>query len=191
MNIKIYLNRKSIKNAINVLESQKRVLTDQAIPEYLNKAAQRIGELANENLDKSDVGETIKSYIKSNWFIKTISKSQTILYNMSWKSAYVEFGVGIVGQSSAHPNASETDWEYNLKTLHKNAQGGWTFSVDDIKELDLPQEAVIEKMVSVDGDISIYTKGTQGVWYLFNAMEDFKLREAKPLWEEIKQKYWS
>ena len=74
MNIKIYLNKKSIKNAINVLESQKRVLTDQAIPEYLNKAAQRIGELANENLDKSDVGETIKSYIKSNWFIKTISK---------------------------------------------------------------------------------------------------------------------
>lgn len=191
MNIKIYLNSKSIKNAIDVLEKQKRILTDQVIPKFLNRAAQRIGELANENLDKSDIGATIKSYIKSNWFIKTISKSRTILYNMSWKSAYVEFGVGIVGQSSAHPNASETDWEYNLKTIHKNSQGGWTFYVNDMKELDLPQEAVIEEIVSVDGNVGIYTKGTQGVWYLFNAMEDFKLREAKPLWEEIKKKYWS
>ena len=191
MNISIELNKKSIQDAIKLLKQQRKILIEQAIPEYLQRCANRIKELANENLDKSDIGNTIKSYIKSNWFIAPISKNQVLLYNMSWKASYVEFGVGIVGQNSAHPNSSKTNWEYNLQTEHKDAQGGWFFSVADRNELDIPQEAIIEEIINVYDEVGVYTKGTQGVWYLFNAMEDFKLREAKKLWEEVKKKYWS
>lgn len=191
MQINIQLNQKSIKEAIKILQKQKKVLTDQAIPEYLNRCANRIKKLANDNLDKADIGKTIKSYIKSNWFIAPISKSQVVLYNMSWKSAYVEFGVGVVGQANSHPNASKTNWEYNIQTEHKDGQGGWFFSVVDRNELDIPNEAIIEEIINVDDEIGVYTRGTQGVWYLFNAVEDFKMREAKTIWEEVKKKYWS
>ncbi len=191
MKIDVELNIKSIKKTIELLKQQKKILIEKAIPEYLESCANRIKEFANENLDKSDIGKTIKSYIKSNWFISVISKSQVVLYNMSWKASYVEFGVGVIGAVFEHPNADKTNWDYNIPTDHKDGQGGWFFSVVDRNELDIPQDAIIEEIINVDNEVGVYTRGTQGVWYLFNAMEDFKLKEAKKLWEDIKKKYWS
>ena len=191
MKINISLNKKSIQQAIKTLEKQKNVINEQMIPEYMKRAAEWIKFRANEILNFSDIGMDVVQNITSSWHIDTISKSHIVLYNMSWKSAYVEFGVGIIGQNSQHPNASQTNYEYNVPSPYKYSNGGWAFSVDDQSQLDIPKEAIIEQNYSSVYGLNIYTKGTKGVWYLFNAMEDFKLREEKRLWEEIKKKYWS
>jgi hypothetical protein len=191
MKINIELNKKSIQNAKKLLKKQEKILTEQVIPEFMLKAADWIKLRANEILNSSDIGVEIVQNITSSWHIDIISNTNIVLYNMSWKSAYVEFGVGIVGQSMPHPNASKTNYEYNVDSPYKYSDGGWAFSVADQSELDIPKDAIIEQNYSSVYGLTIYTRGTQGVWYLFNAMEDFKLREEKRLWEEIKKKYWS
>ena len=86
--------------------------------------------------------------------------------------------------------SNSKSYEYNLDTPYKYSNGGWDFNVNDRTELDIPQDAIIEEYHGYNG-ITIYTRGTKGVWYLFNAVENFKMAEEKRLWEEIKKKYWS
>lgn len=190
MKINVELNKKSIQNAIKALQKQKKVVSEQMIPEYMLRSAEWIKKRANEILNSSDIGVQIVQNITSSWHIDKISNSHIVLYNMSWKAAYVEFGVGIVGQTSKHPNADMAGYEYNVESGKKFGQGHWQFAVSDQSQLDIPQDAIIYQKYEDDG-LSIITQGTQGTWYLFNAVEDFKLREQKRLWEEIKKKYWS
>lgn len=191
MKINVELNKKSIREAIKLLKQQKKILIEQAIPEYIQLSADWIINRANEILDRADIGEDVKSYIFKAWDSEWVGKNHLKIINHSRKSAYVEFGVGIIGEVFEHPNASQTNWEYNLPTEYKDSQGGWFFSVRSEEELDIPEDRIIERVVSVDNEIGIYTRGTQGVWYLFNALEDFKLDKAKTLWEQVKKKYWS
>jgi phage major head subunit gpT-like protein len=190
MKINVTLNRNSIQKAIKTLKQQKKILLEQAIPEYLKRSAERIQELANQNLNMWDIGDNVKEAINDSWFIKNISNTHIVLYNISRKAAYVEFGVGIIGQTDKHPNADNTGYEYNVQSEYKFGQGFWQFTVEDRSWLDIPEDAIIYQDFNKAGE-SIITQGTQGAWYLFNAMEDFKLREAKPLWEQVKKKYWS
>jgi hypothetical protein len=189
MKINIEFSKKSIKEAIKILENQKKSLTEKMISEYMLRSAEWIKLRANEILNSSDIGVEIVQNITSSWHIDIISKTRIILYNMSWKAAYVEFGVGIIGQTDKHPNADNAGYEYNVDSSKKFGQGHWQFTVDDQSLLDIPQDAVIYQDYSENG-LSIITQGTKGVWYLFNAVEDFKVREKKRLWEEIKKKYW-
>jgi hypothetical protein len=186
--IVVELNQKSIKNAIRKLKNAKKSFQSQMIPEYLERSALWIKNRANEILSSSDIGVEVVQDIASKWQIQKISNNQVILHNSSWKSAYVEFGVGIIGQSDKHPNADATGYEYNVDSPHKFGNGFWQFTVPDQSELDIPNDAIIYQTYS-DNGLSIVTQGTQGVWYLYNAVEDFKLSERKRLWEEIKQKY--
>lgn len=190
MKIQITLDQKSIKNAIKILEEQQKILTDIAIPEFLADSAEWIRKRANEIVHSSDIGSAVIKKIVSSWKTNEISHSQIVLYNDYWKAAYVEFGVGIIGKESSHPDANQANWEYNIKTLAKDDQGGWKFSVDRKSELDIPQSAIIDT-VKIDNKTAIYTKGAQGVWFLFNAVEDFKMKKARQFWEQIKIKYWS
>ena len=190
MKINVELSTKSVKETIKAIKKQRAILTDQAIPEFMLRSAEWISAEANKIVNLSDIGAEIKYNITSSWHIKVISKTRIVLYNMSWKAAYVEFGVGIVGEASPHPNASQTDYEYNVDSPYKYSNGGWDFKVNNPMELDIPQDAIIEEYHGYEG-ITIYTRGTKGVWYLFNAMENFKLTERQRLWQEIKEKYWS
>lgn len=190
MKINVELNPKSIKEAIKTLKKQRKILIEQAIPKYLQMSANWIINRANEILSNSDIGDNVKESIKNSWFVDIISNSHIVLYNISRKSAYVEFGVGIIGQTSKHPNADNAGYEYDVKSEYKFGQGFWQFSVEDKSWLDIPENAIIYEDFNKVGK-SIITQGTQGVWYLFNAVEDFKLQEEKRLWEEIKKKYWS
>lgn len=189
MKIEIRLNKKSIQNAIKVLNQQKKTLTDKAIPEFIEKSAKWIRDEANRILNSSDIGEDVKKWISNSWTTEWVGKNHLKLINYSWKACYVEFGVGIIGQGNAHPNSDDTNWQYNLETDNKDSQGGWVFAVADKNKLDIPQEAILEQ-IDIDNNITVYTKGSQGIWYLFNAMENFKLNKAQSLWEEIKKKYW-
>lgn len=190
MKIDVELNPKSIKNAIKIIKKQRAILTDKMIPEYLQRSAEWIENRANQLISASDIGENVKESIKNSWFIEQISNYHIVLYNISRKAAYVEFGVGIIGQTDKHPNANNAGYEYNVKSEYKFGQGHWRFSVEDKSWLDIPEKAIIYEDVE-DSSTTIITQGTKGVWYLFNAVEDFKMTEQKRLWEEIKKKYWS
>lgn len=186
--IVVELNRKSIKDAIKQLKDSKKVIQDQLMPEYMQRSAEWIRDRANELVSLADIGENVKEAIKDYWFIEKISNSQMVLYNISEKAAYVEFGVGIIGQSSQHPNANNAGYEYNVKSEYKFGQGFWQFNVEDRSWLDIPEDAIVYQNVTNSGE-TIITQGTEGVWYLYNAVEDFKLREQKRLWEELTRKY--
>lgn len=191
MKIDVELSPKSVKEAIKAIKKQRAVLTDKAIPEFMQLAADWIINRANEILDRSDIGEEVKSAIFRAWDTQWVGVNHLKVINHSWHSAYVEFGVGVIGGVFDHPNASKTNWQYNVPTEHKDSQGGWSFIINDEDKLDIPEDRILERLVSVDGKIRIYTRGTQGVWYLFNAVEDFKINYQHKLWEKIKKKYWS
>ena len=187
--ITVELNSKSIRNTIKLLNQEKKRI-EQATREYFELSADWIINRANEILDRSDIGENIKNEIFGGWDTEWVAPNQLKIVNHSRKAVYVEFGVGIIGQTDKHPNADNTGYEYNVDSEHKFGQGFWQFTVPSADYLDLPQKASI----SQDNDkygMSIITQGTEAVWYLFNAVEDFKLREQSRLWEIIKKKYWS
>lgn len=187
--ITIGLNKKDIQNAIKLLNQQKKII-EQAVHEYIELSADWIINRANEILDRSDIGENIKSEIFGGWDTEWISPSNLKIVNHSRKSVYVEFGVGIIGQTDRHPNADKTGYEYNVESSNKFGQGFWQFVVPNRDYLDLPEKAIIYQDDDKYG-LSITTQGTEGVWYLFNAMEDFKISKQKSLWEQVKKKYWS
>ena len=188
-NFTVELNSKSIKNTIKLLNQEKKRI-EQATREYFELSADWIINRANEILDRSDIGENIKSEIFDGWDTQWVNSNHLKIVNHSRKAVYVEFGVGIIGQTDKHPNADKTGYEYNVDSEHKFGQGFWQFVVPNRDYLDLPQKAIIYEDVDKYG-LSIITQGTEGVWYLYNAVEDFKLRKQKQLWEKVKKKYWS
>lgn len=181
----------SIQNAIKALEAQKKVFTDTLVPKFLERCVEWIKKEANITLNRSGIGFTIVERITSSWHILKPTKSSIVLYNASWKSAYVEFGVGIIGQTEQHPNASTANYEYNVDSPHKFGQGMWQFAVDDPSMLDIPQEAIITERYNDEGDLLIITQGTKGVWYLYNALADFRSSgKAKEIWEQVCEEFW-
>lgn len=180
----IPLSASGVAKVKKELKDIKKMLTDQIIPTFLERSADWIQNRANQILSQSDIGKSVIQWISNSWHIKVVSKSRIILYNTSWKAVWVEFGVGIVGQSNKHPNADESGYEYNVDTGKKFGQGYWEFTIDKESELDIPQGAIIYEDEVEDG-ISIVTQGTKGVWYLYNAVQDFKMSEQKRLWKEV------
>lgn len=190
MKIKFGFDVKSIDKAVKTLRKAKTDLQGQVIADLLNGCCEWLIRRANELLDLTDIGSAIKSDIQSAWQI-SIMGNVAVLTNQSDKSAYVEFGVGIVGAKNEHPNAWNASYWYDLPTEYKDEQGGWGFRIDDERELDLPQEALLYKDDNDDGTVSIYTQGTKGAMYSYNALVDLHDYGAQQVWEQIKRKYWS
>lgn len=191
MKITFDFSTKSIQNAIDTFKAQKKVLTDSIVPKFLERCVEWIKKEANITLNRSDIGFTIVENITSSWHILKPTKSSIVLYNSSWKSAYVEFGVGIIGQTEQHPNASTANYKYNVDSPHKFGQGMWQFAVDDPSMLDIPQEAIITESYNDEGDLLIITQGTKGVWYLYNALADFRSSgKAKEIWKQVCEEIW-
>lgn len=186
--MKILLNTKSIAQAKQNLENVKKILVEQVTPTYLERAAEWIRDRANEILSQSDIGSSVIQWITNSWHINVISKSHIVLSNTSWKAVWVEFGVGIIGQTDKHPNADAEGYEYNVDSGKKFGQGHWQFTVNDESKLDIPQDAIIYEDYT-DSGISIITQGTKGVWYLYNAVQDFKMMKQKELWNEVVKEF--
>lgn len=208
MKIEIALNKQSIKNAIKQLNAiNKTVPTMQQ--EFLMEVAHWLTERANDYITNSDLGNLVKDQIRSSWSyeptangVKIVNNAQKQVTNFGTVplAVLVEFGVGVVGQSQLHPNATAEGYEYNVDSGHKSADGSWQFWLNS-DERDLPMSA-FEDFGTYDDHrkggkrMVVTTRGAKGVWYAYNAIVDAQMELAKAnggkigeLWEKVKKRY--
>ena len=199
MKIEIALNKQSIKNAIKRINAiKKTVPTIQQ--EFLMSVAHWVTNRANDYINLSDIGSLVKDEIKGGWEYES-TESGVKIVNRTQKAVFVEFGVGIVGQSQAHPKASAEGYEYNQESPYKTADGTWYFWTNS-NELDLPLSAMTDIRGYDDHRgksgkrIMFGTQGAKGVWYAYNAIVDAQMELAKSgggeigkMWEDIKARY--
>lgn len=195
MKIIIELNQKSIEEAKKQLLYVKKILPKMQ-KDFLEDVAMWLIKRANLYLNISDIGEEVKFDIRNGWeydFTPTGIK----ITNRTEKSVFVEFGVGIVGQSQAHPNAKQEGYKYNVKSYYKDKEGTgtWVFQ-SSLENLDLPQKNVEFAYNKSGSDYAIVTRGAKGVWYAYNAVVDAQMElasanggEIGAFWETLKRKY--
>ena len=200
MKINIQLNRKSIEQSKKQLIYVKK-LWARMQKDFFEDVAMWLINRANTHLNNSDIGENVKIDIRNGWeydFTPTGIK----ITNRTEKAVFVEFGVGIIGQTQSHPNASAEGYEYNEDSGSKSVDGAWTFYTNS-NELDLPQSALLAHNW-YNGDrgkgkgqrLLIMTKGAKGVWYAYNAIVDAQMELTKSgggeigkMWRDIKARY--
>ena len=208
MKIEIGLNKQSIKNAIKQLNAIKKTVPNMQ-QEFLMEVAHWITDRANDYITNSDLGSLVKDKIRSSWSYEPTANGVKIVNNAQKQVAnfgtvplavLVEFGVGVVGQSKAHPNASAEGYEYNIDSGHKSADGSWQFWLNS-DERDLPMSAFTDFGTYDDHRnggkrMVVTTRGAKGVWYAYNAIVDAKMELAKAnggkigeLWEKVKKRY--
>lgn len=198
MKINIELNRKSIEQAKKQLLYVKKILP-QMQKDFLEDVAMWLINKANTHLNNSDIGENVKIDIRNGWeydFTPTGIK----ITNRTEQAVFVEFGVGVVGQGNAHPQASVEGYEYNMPSTYKYAgkhhdEDTWRFIKQSTEDVDLPKGSY-ETWQMGSGDLKIITRGSKGVWYAYNAIVDAQMELAKAnggeigaLWETVKRKY--
>lgn len=182
--INVELSLDSINRARKKLE----LIKTKMLAEIFEQVVEEIKNEANRILESADIGADVKRWIKNSWDVEKVSNTHIKLINKSWKAVYVEFGVGIIGQNQRHPNADDTGYEYNVDSDDKLAQGWWYFKVNRLSELDLPENAVTKDHTS--DDLSFYTQGSKGVWYLYNAVENFKMNnKEQEIFDRVYSKY--
>ena len=191
MKIDIALDPKSIKEAIKKLKSVK-YLMPKMVQEFTEEVAKWITNRANDYIKNSDLGSLVKAEIMGGWNYEPIVGGIKVV-NRAEKAVYVEFGVGIVGQSQAHPEASKEGYEYNVKSRAKFLGGSWSFR-GKTGTLDLPMDSV--EYAGIGEQLVFITQGAKGVWYAYNAIVDAQMEIAKvnggaigKLWNDIKKRY--
>jgi hypothetical protein len=206
MKIEVGLNKQSIKNAIKQLNAIKKTVPKMQ-QEFLMEVAHWLTDRANDYIKNSDLGSLVKDQIRGGWSYEPTANGVKII-NRAEKAVYVEFGVGVVGQSQAHPNATAEGYEYNMSHTYtdkngvvrstKDENGMWYFWTNS-NELDIPLSAIEDRKGFDDfrgkqgKRLVVGTRGAKGVWYAYNAIVDAKMELAKPnggeigkMWEDIK-----
>jgi hypothetical protein len=193
MKIDIQLNQKSIQEAKKKLLQVKKALP-LAINDFLEDVALWLIDRANFHLNNSDIGENVKIEIRNGW-VYNFTASGIKITNSTDKAVFVEFGVGIVGQADEHPQASTEGYEYNVTSPYKDSKGSgtWIFK-SKMQDLDIPQSQA--DFIGDGTEYVVITKGTKGVWYAYNAIQDAKMELTRPnggeigaLWDKAKRKY--
>ncbi len=122
--IKVKLNPKSIEKAITELQMYKEDV-ERRVKLLLDVLIERGAEIARAKiveLDAIDSGNLLKS-VES-----VISGNVGFIRVNSEYGIFVEFGTGIVGDGSPHPQSGEFDWEYDV---NEHGDAGWHFPADD------------------------------------------------------------
>lgn len=193
--ITIGLNKKDIQNAQKYLLKLKSQIPKMQ-QEFLVAVAKWIVKQADGYIDRADIGSLVKDEIKGGWEYEPTASGVKIV-NRTQKAVFVEFGVGIVGQGNAHPQASVEGYEYNMDSYHKDRKGTgtWVFQ-SSLDKLDLPLNNVEFAYNESGTDYAIVTRGAKGVWYAYNAIVDAQMELAKSgggeigkMWEDIKARY--
>jgi len=92
-----------------------------------------------------------------------------------------------VGEGSPHPQASEENYNYNIPTDYKKADGTWQFKTHSAEEpVDLKRRNYEIKPLYRGQRLLISTKGNEAGLYAYNALMDFVMNnEGQRIWEEL------
>lgn len=188
MNINVALNPKSIQEAKNRLLSIKTKLQNGEIMKaFFQDCSEFLLSKMEATLLSSGIGSNVVSDILSSWTI-TITENKLLMVNSSDKAVFVEFGVGIVGYVQQHPKADVEGYEYDVPSEAKDSNGAWHFFSNEA-DLDIPQDAIDYGGYGSGSRnrMSIYTRGTKGVWYAYNAIQDLRLN-IRVIWNNVKKR---
>ena len=193
MKIKVGLNQKSIKEAIERLKTAKKQLP-KMIDELLYESCLWVKNRANFYLENSGLNSGFISELEQGWQpIEKKGEGHYVLTNYG-RAYSVEFGIGKKGEGT-YEGSVPTNYEYNVQSRYKNHDGSWIFRVDNIDTLDIKQENVLPRKntgeIIYEEGKTIRTEGQEAVMFCYNAIVDIKDQQiAKTLWERIKIKYW-
>lgn len=180
--IEINFDTKSIRNAINqVREIKKKMLTE--IPDrFLTKCLEWVQDRANNvYLPSLNISSKVLGDIFAGWNIERVNESTKRLVNDSDNAVFIEFGVGVVGEQNPHPNAKDTNpnYEYNVDSGKKDKYNQWRFRVNENGSIDL-----VDGYYTKQGDL-VTTTGSPANLYLYNAAMDLiSTGGYEMLWKE-------
>lgn len=125
--ITINLNTRDINRAIREVEKYKKELKQKtlALIKALTDRGEEIAKAQVRQLDAFYTGEleaSIEGYFSPSWEVGIIKAG-------AWYAAYVEFGTGIVGEQSPHPDPQ--GWQYDVNS--HGEKGWWYFNDRDQK----------------------------------------------------------
>lgn len=186
MNKTIGLNPQSVKDAKKEIQKIKQKVARQTIHRrFLRKCVDYLKLRMRAYLEISGIGSNVVSGIMKSWDV-VITDNKVVMTNTHDKAVFVEFGVGIMGAADPHPYASQENYIYNQPSNAKDEDGEWHFYADEAN-LDIPKRAITwgSDGKGKNNRMSVYTKGTNGVWYAYNALQDLKMN-WKTLWNEAK-----
>lgn len=214
MKIDVELSIQSIEQAKKKLKRIEKLFKNGAlIKEFTEDVCLWVINRANRYIENSDIGELVKLQIRNGWEYDITANGATIK-NRTEKAVFVEFGVGIIGQSHPHPNAGVEGYEYNVQNYYvetlsgklkpvKDSSGMWYFWTNH-SELDIPRNA-IEDIRGYDDfrgkgneqgkRIIVGTRGTEGVMYAYNAIVDARKELKTPdselalKWQKLLERY--
>lgn len=193
MIVNVEMSHSSIKKALTQLKKfEKRyagyTMNSESMKIFLEKCFYRITEIANRYIDALEGFEEpeIKNSLKTGWTMEIIGGTLTVR-NDDDKAVFLEFGVGLVGGGSPHPQASEQDYEYNIPTEYKGNDGSWWFKTHTAEEpVDLKRRNYTIKPLYRGQRLLINTKGNEAGLYAYNALMDFVMNnEAQKIWESL------
>lgn len=125
--VKIRLAKDSIRQAIKATEQARDQIREQC-DEFCKKTAQAGQAMVIQNIEEYDAIDTgtlvngVDAYKKEDgrWVISVAADNgQEDNY-----AYYVEYGTGVKGKASPHPEASQVGWNYDINN-HGNA--GWKY----------------------------------------------------------------
>lgn len=193
MIVNVELSHNSIKNAIKQLKKFEKHYVgfsseNSSMQKFLERCYYRIIEIANRYIDALEGFEEpeIKNSLKTGWSMSIIGGMLTVT-NDNDKAVFLEFGVGLVGEGSPHPQASEENYNYNIPTDYKKADGTWQFKTHSAEEpVDLKRRNYEIKPLYRGQRLLISTKGNEAGLYAYNALMDFVMNnEGQRIWEEL------
>ena len=169
--IKFDLSTKGVQEAQEKLARYVSAIKTVIIERFISVAFDWIIERASSRLASSGYDSRLVSDIALS-FEKDVSGNYGILTLNHDKGAYLEFGVGIRGGSSPHPEASSVGWDYDVDSKYKRSDRSWSFYLDGGDIVDLREEDIDASREMSLGRIRYTTYGGEGSAFLYNAMMD-------------------
>ena len=193
--LNIRLNKDSIARAIKNLENKKKQLNT-IKNAFLDECFKLFVSKANAKLRATSIGANIVEGICNSWTMTkhkngsaTIKNTYRDYRGVSGKAVFIEFGTGLEGKANPHPNATNTQYQYDLKLNHKGED--WWFRVRSEDDIDLEKSDIDSYGYDTSGNLMVNTTGMEGQFFVHNTLVEMAIgTDLKTLWNEIKIKYW-
>lgn len=180
INIDVF-DSKSVEKAIKQLNKVKAAYP-RMVKKLLRWSCEWIKARAISYLLASDLGEDVIVEVQNDFHIE-VNETNAILRNGEGRGYLVEFGIGIKGQGT-YDGVVPPNYEYNVRTKYKNANGEWIFKTNDWS-IDISPKDIISKTTS-----TVKTAGGEGVMFMYNSIVDFRNQKiAEQLWKQICKEY--